>query len=316
MTSELEIVRVFRRAFGVNASEDVEFFTLAGSGMVVSTDTLTESADLPPGFGLRDAGRKSVACCVSDFAAKGVRPRFGVISATLPYGFTKRKAVSLARGIAEAATEFGLQILGGDTGGGRELVLQVTLLGAAEKIVPRGGAEDGDAIYVTGSFGYAAAGRRIIMDGMAAGRRFAAAARRALLRPKPPVEFGARYSHLATSAMDSSDGLSACLIEMASQSGMMFVLDRLPASHDLIDFADRHGIDPDELILNGGEEYEIVFTAAAAARPQLESLARADGVALSTIGSVRRGTGAYYISGGKMRAITSRGWSHFSPSCM
>ena len=310
MVSEREIIDIFRKRIGEAAPEDVEVFTLGGTGMVMNVDTLVGSTDVPPGTGIADAGFKSVASCASDFAAKGVRPKYGAIAVTVPDGLTREDIENLSEGVAQAAGDLGVRILGGDTGSGDDLVVQVTLLGAADSIVPRGGACEGDAIYVTGKTGYAAAGLAILTNGASAGGAFAEEARRALLRPRPPAEFGAGYRELVTSAMDSSDGLSTCLAEMAGQSGTMFLVEDLPVTVDLAEFAERNGMAAEDLVLDGGEDYEIVFTAPPGADRSLRDLAQSAGVRLTRIGRVSCGAGVYRESGGRRVPVENRGWVH------
>ena len=84
--SEKKIIELFQSKLG-NASfvpEDVELFKIGKEQLVVKVDTFVESTDLPPRMNLEDAARKSIVSCVSDFAAKGVRPIFGIVSLTIP----------------------------------------------------------------------------------------------------------------------------------------------------------------------------------------------------------------------------------------
>ena len=86
---------------------------------------------------LADAARKSVVACVSDFAAKGVEPQYGIISVNFPSSVSRSKVEEAASGFRKACKEFGISILGGDTNAGKEIVFNVCIFGSAEKIVPR-----------------------------------------------------------------------------------------------------------------------------------------------------------------------------------
>ena len=115
--SEKKIIELFQSKLG-NASfvpEDVELFKIGKEQLVVKVDTFVESTDLPPRMNLEDAARKSIVSCVSDFAAKGVRPVLGIISLTIPKKLSRSNIESLACGFQRAAREFELKILGGDT---------------------------------------------------------------------------------------------------------------------------------------------------------------------------------------------------------
>ena len=83
---ESEIIKKFQSVFGEKnfVSEDVESFSIGKTQVIVKVDTLVQSTDIPPQMSLKDAARKSIVACVSDFASKGVKPEFGIISVNLP----------------------------------------------------------------------------------------------------------------------------------------------------------------------------------------------------------------------------------------
>ncbi len=119
--SEKKIIELFQSRLG-NTSfvpEDVESFKIGKKCIIVKVDTLVESTDLPPGMKLEGVARKSIVSCVSDFAAKGVKPIFGIVSLTIPKRLSKSNIESLAKGFQKAAREFELKILGGDTNEGK-----------------------------------------------------------------------------------------------------------------------------------------------------------------------------------------------------
>ncbi|MDH3191781.1 MAG: AIR synthase related protein, partial [Nitrosopumilus sp.] len=135
-------------------SEDVETFCMDKTRIVVKVDTLVQSTDIPPKMKLVDAARKSVVACISDFASKGVKPEFGIISLNLPKSISRTKVIQIASGLKTVSKEFQIKILGGDTNEGAELVFHVCIFGKSDKIVTRKGARSGDSIFVTGPFGY------------------------------------------------------------------------------------------------------------------------------------------------------------------
>ena len=139
--NEKKIIELFQSRLGNTnfVPEDVESFKIGKKHIIVKVDTLVESTDLPPEMELIDAARKSIVSCGSDFAAKGVRPIFGIISLTIPKKLSRSNIESLAKGFQRAAREFELKILGGDTNEGKELVINFSLFGISEKIVNRKG---------------------------------------------------------------------------------------------------------------------------------------------------------------------------------
>jgi len=163
--NEHKIIQIFQNNFGKNkfVSEDVEFFKIGKTNFVAKVDTLVESTDIPLGMKLQDAARKSVVASVSDFASKGVKPQYGMISITIPKKFSKQKIKELAIGLGKASKEFGFRFVGGDTNEGKELVIQVSLFGSTKKIIRRKGAKRNDVIITTGPFGYSSAGLKILL---------------------------------------------------------------------------------------------------------------------------------------------------------
>ena len=294
-------------------SEDAELFRLGGAGLAVSIDTLVASTDIPPTMSLRDAARKSVASCVSDFAAKGVRPAAAVVSVILPRRISAAQVRQISGGIAAGAREFGICVLGGDTNEGKEIAISVCVLGRTPRRVPRrAGSRVGDIIMTTGAFGYAAAGLVVAVSPrrLAGSARFLSRARRALIRPTPPLAFCLRSSASFTASMDSSDGLAATLHEMAAQSGVRFELDALPVGSGVREFAALNGLDAADLVLYGGEEYETVFTCRQAACASLQRRASALGVDLCKIGRVVRGRGVYATDSAARFRVKDRAWQH------
>ena len=311
--NEREIIQIFQNNMGKNkfVSEDVEFFKIGKTKFVTKVDTLVESTDIPLGMKLQDAARKSVVACVSDFASKGVKPQYGMISVTIPKKFSKQKIKELGIGLGKASKEFGFRFVGGDTNEGKELVIHVSLFGSTKKIVTRKGAKTNDIIITTGSFGYSSAGLKIILGKKKAAAKFSKKAKKTVYRPVPRLKFGISNSKFFSSSMDSSDGLSSTLHEMSKQSKKKFVLTKLPTNQDVFEFAKNNRMDPLDLILNGGEEYEIVATVNPSNLAKVRKNSKVQKVLLYEIGYVTDGAGVMYETGTKKIPIKNKGWLHF-----
>lgn len=311
---ESMVIEAFRRALRIKTdSDDVELFGLDSATICATVDTLVASTDVPPTMSLRNAARKAVASCVSDFAAKGIRPSVGLVSVVLPKKITKSQINQLAAGTAEAAREFGIQILGGDTNEGNETAISVCIIGKRPRRIPRrGGAHAGDLIMTTGAFGTASVGLYISMSRqkLKGAKKFMLRARREFMRPSPPLEFCVHSSALFSSSMDSSDGLGTTLHEMASQSRVRFEIDALPIDDGLYKFASCNKLDALELVLYGGEEYATVFTCKRSARTALQRRADKLGIQLYEIGHVLKGRGVYATNLGNRFRVQNRGWKH------
>ena len=314
--NEKKIINLFQNRLG-NAGfvpEDVEFFKIGKNNLVTKVDTLVESTDVPPGMKLDDVARKSVVSCVSDFAAKGVKPIFGIISLTIPKRFSKLNIESLAKGFQKATKEFQVKILGGDTNEGKELVITFSLFGVSEKIVKRSGAKTNHVIITTGPFGYSAAGLSILLKNKKCSKKFKVKAKRAVFKPNCRLMFGLKNRNYFSSSMDSSDGLSTTLNEMSIQSKKRFVITKMPSENDVFDFASSNRLNANDLIFNGGEEYEIVATVSMSNLPKIKKYAKRNQVKLYEIGYVTKGKGVFYKKDGKLVRIKDEGWQHLQKS--
>jgi len=313
---ERGVIAEFRRALGLRGPhDDAEAATVRSARLLAKVDTLVASTDVPPGMSPRDAARKAVVACVSDFASKGARPRLALASITLARGTPRAHVRQLASGLAGAASEFGIRFLGGDTNGGDGLSITVCALGEAPRRVPRrSGARAGDIVMVTGPFGHAAAGLAIATSRgrLASTARFASAARRALFRPSPPLGFCAGAARHFTASMDSSDGLAATLWEIATQGRVRVEVDAAPAGEGVRGFAASNGLDAMDLVLYGGEEYETVFACRPSSRAALRRRAARHGVRLLEIGRVAPGRGVVLADSGRRAHVRNAGWRHLS----
>lgn len=261
--------------------DDAAAVALPGGGLLlVTTDLLMEDVHFRLAWGaLEDLGWKALAQNLSDIAAMGGVPTQAVIALGLPARLTPDDAVALYRGMAALAEPAGVEIVGGDTIKSiGPLTLGVTVLGrvAETDILTRAGGQPGDALYVTGTLGAAAAGvklldrARSIPDAL----RPAVAAQ---LRPQPRLAAGRALAatHAVTAMMDLSDGVATDLHRLCRASGVGAEVDRatLPV-HPVVPAACAwlaDGSDPWTLALAGGEDFELLLTAPADAEASLRA---------------------------------------------
>ena len=314
--NEKKIIELFQGRLGNTnfVPEDIESFKIGKKHIIVKVDTLVESTDLPPEMGLVDAARKSIVSCVSDFAAKGVKPIFGIVSLTIPKKLSRSNIESLAKGFQRATSEFELKILGGDTNEGKELVINFSLFGISEKIVGRKGAKANHVIITSGPFGYSAAGLSILLKNKKSSRKFSTKAKNSVFKPNCRLMFGLKNKNYFSSSMDSSDGLSTTLNEMSNQSKKKFVITKMPSENDVFGFASSNRLNANDLILNGGEEYEIVATVNTYNLPKIKKYAKKHRMKLYEIGYVTKGKGVFHKINGKLIKIKDEGWQHLQKS--
>ncbi len=310
---ELEIIRIFQRRFGLGASfvpEDLEALAMPNGKFFAKVDMLVQSTDVPKGMTFAEMARKSIVSCVSDFACKGIKPKYAIISIALPRGISRKSVIGLANGFTSASNEFGVKIVGGDVNQGKEVVIDVAMFGVGGKISRRGGARPGDIVIATGPFGYTSAGLKILLDGLKAGKAFSRRCKRHVYLPKPRLAFGLNAARYFTSSMDSSDGLSATLNDMSKTSKRKFVIDRIPTGIDVEDFSRKNRVSLTDLVFCGGEEYEIIATVPKKSIGAIRRIASNLGVPLFEIGLVAAGRGVVLDSCGTRFALKRCGWVH------
>jgi thiamine-monophosphate kinase len=309
---EKKIISILQKNLVKTAHEDVEIFRLGKNFGVIKTDTLVQSTDVPPQMSPEQIARKSMVAPLSDFASKGVRPKHGIISVSLPRNYPRSKLTRLASGFRQASRQFGVKILGGDTNEAKEIVISVMLFGVAKKITPRSGARTGDIIITTGRFGKTGAGLGILLHKNKSYGKFRKDCIDSALLPKPQLKFGIASSKYLSSSMDSSDGLSTTLTELAISSKKKFIIDTIPKEPGLDEFAKVNRCKTLDLVFNSGEEYEIVATTHPKNIPRLQKIAKKYRINLIQIGLVQSGRGVFLQSDKKQIPIKNKGWRHFA----
>ncbi len=305
--SEKDVIAIFSSALGIADLDDVASIALGKKTLAFKSDMLVGMTDVPQQMTPRQAARKSVVACASDLAAKGAQPLAALISLGLPKTVTRGYVEELARGFQMASNEFGVKIVGGDTNEASDLVIDCSMIGIADRIPPRSGARSGDAVVISGPFGYPASGLAILMGGARATGQFRKNAVDSVLEPRPRQDF-AVFARFFSSSIDSSDGLAASLYEIASQSKVDIQTDYDKVRAQGVDeFAHANGLDPCNLVFFGGEEYEIVATIPKKWLPKARALAKKSGITLHEVGIVKKGSGKVYD--GKS-LLENRGYQH------
>lgn len=272
-------------------------------------------------------GFKSLARATSDLAAMGASPRYFLLTLALPLHRTGAWLDDFLRGMATASRQLGIRLIGGDTKRHESVAISITVLGeiAPGLAVTRSGARRGDIIYVSGTLGAAQLGLLMVKSDHALARKRGLSRQssplEAHLYPRIRVGLGAwlARNRIASAMMDISDGLSTDLLRLcaASRVGARIWADRIPCVRIP---SDRSGklskslaalkLDPLQLALNGGEDYELLFTVS----PKNEKkLRRAPGFAdLTPIGQIERGRKVMLVGkDGKAKPLVSLGWDPF-----
>ena len=316
---ERAIVRALTRRFEQPRSklplgfdDDVSAFPVSPrKWLILKTDSLVGSTDIPPGMSLRQASRKAVVATVSDFAAKGVQPSGLLISLALHPPVRPSMIREIAAGINEAAREYHCKVIGGDTGESTDLLIDCIGFGFGDSksVIRRDGARLGDVIAVTGEFGKTAAGLRILLSKeKALARRFPRLVR-SVVHPVARLQTGIKLANtrMVNCSIDSSDGLVWSLHEIARLSQIRMILEKVPVAYAVESYAAERSLDADAMALYGGEEYELVLTIPTKNFPILKRKIPS----LIRIGTVEKGRGQVILRRrGRDRLLEPRGWEH------
>ncbi|MCO6512042.1 MAG: thiamine-phosphate kinase [Aridibacter famidurans] len=258
-----------------------------GHDLLVTADMLVEGIDFRLEWAPTESvGHKSLAVSLSDIAAMGGEANWALISMGIPDRLWDQDFLfAFYNGINGLAQEFGVRIAGGDISRCPErLVIDSIVLGScpSNSAVLRSGAREGELICVSGPLGGAAGGLRILESKARVNTEKGIDSQDPIsrqLKPTPQLVLGnmLRVSKLATSMIDLSDGFSSDLRHICEQSGKGAVVygEKVPIDPCL------EKIDPDILLpfgspldaaLNGGEDFELLFTAPAEKRKDVEDL--------------------------------------------
>ena len=286
----------------------------AGCELVVATDMMVSGTHFLPDDDPESLGWKIMAVNVSDLAAMGAVPRWALLAISLPYpreGFV----AAFAAGLFECANSFGIDLVGGDTTRG-PLGFTVTAIGEVPqgRALRRDGAWADEDVWVSGQPGLAALGLASL-QGLAdldEGGRHACLA--ALRRPQPRVALGQALRGLASSAIDVSDGLLADLGHILDRSGVGARVDVAMLPRAALDAVCADAERVRESLLAGGDDYELVFTAAAERRAQIDALSHRLGLPLTRVGQITdepAGTLNLREPDGTLSRPARRGYDHF-----
>ncbi len=238
--------------------------------LVITTDMLVEDVDFTRAIPMEFVARKSLAANLSDLAAMGATPAYAVVALGAPAWLD---IPSFMQAMAEAAAKYAIEIVGGDLSRAEKMIVSITALGRAARPLLRSTAKPGDRIYVSRPLGASAAGLALLKRGWSlepppdlpyGQREFAAAIIRRHVDPEPEVALGIVLASIeaVTACIDISDGLSTDLHHLCEASGVGAEIERerIPVFPDLRSAGPALGIDVRNAVLNGGEEFALLFT--------------------------------------------------------
>lgn len=321
---EFEIIaRFFRplaegKAGALGLTDDAALIDVAeGHTLVATTDTMVAGVHFFEDAAADLVARKLLRVNLSDLAAMGARPVTYLLSVVLPGDFREPWLADFCEGLRADQERFGVYLSGGNTcATSGPATLTVTAFGEVPKgtALLRSGAKSGDAVLVSGTIGDGALGLRALRgeikpeDGES---RDFLVSRYHL--PEPRIALAMALRGLAHAAIDISDGLVADLGHICETSGVGAVVEW---PHVPLSPAARRVLAADatlrEAVLGGGDDYELLFTAAPGTLDAVAAAGKACGVAVTAIGQIRGTAGVTIVdSKGSEIAVASAGYRHF-----
>ncbi|MEO6213704.1 MAG: thiamine-phosphate kinase [Vicinamibacterales bacterium] len=291
-----------------------------GALQVLTTDALVEGVHFDRRFSsLPDVGYKAIAVNLSDVAAMGGTPSLVLLSLMLPDGTSLDDLDGLLDGVLDMSARARVTVAGGNvTRSPAGLIVDVTAAGYVRprRILRRGGGRPGDALYVTGTIGGAAAGLEWLREHASAPLDpLMATAVGRHRRPEPRLRIGAVLgrARVASACMDLSDGLADAVRQIAEASGTGAVIDAaaLPIDAGARAWFLTRGCDPVQAALSGGDDYELLFTLPHRTARRLRSVERVSrGVQLTRIGELTVEPALLVLRDGVPESLP-RGFAHF-----
>jgi len=281
---------------------------------LITADLLIEDVDFRLSYAdPYSIGHKALAVSLSDIAAMGGTPTWALLSIGIPERLWNSEFLDdFYTGWHSLATIFGVGLVGGDVSRSPDKLVIDSIVGGDVPIgtaLSRSGAKRGDAIFVSGSLAAAAAGLKLLEEGVikSEANEFEELSIKRQLRPTPQIDLAKHLMvlQITTSAIDISDGLASDLVHIceASNCGAILIAESIPVDPSVKKIYPNESL---ELALNGGEDLELLFTVSADDIPKLADLP------VTQIGSITSETGRLeIIKNGVVETLAASGFRHF-----
>jgi thiamine-monophosphate kinase len=291
---------------GLGIGDDASAVRVGRYFQLVSTDILIEDVHFRlQDFSLPELAEKSLAVNLSDIAAMGGRAQYFYLCLGFPDRLASGQLRPFFSKLSRAAKKWRVELAGGDYSRSEKMVVAITVVGRCKKPVLRSGARPGDWIAVTGPTGESALGLKLLLDG----EKDSPFIRRHK-HTVPQCEKGLKLAGYAHAMIDLSDGLLLDLSRLLKASGVGGEIDyeKLPVSPRFRQLCRQKDYREKELVLAGGEDYQLLF----ALSPLQESRLRKTGMAYHLIGKISAGRRLRVLEKGRPLQISRLGFDHFA----
>jgi thiamine-monophosphate kinase len=302
-----------RRHLLIGIGDDTAAWKVRSGIELITTDVMVEGIHFDFSYtSWRDLGWKSIAINISDVYAMGGRPKYALVSLSLPGHHDVNNILQMYQGMMDICNAYGITLAGGNVSSAEKVAVNVTLTGTTSKdMTTRSAAKPGDLIAVFGYPGLSAAGLRTLKGEAPVSAGALTLLRKAHLRPAPLLDSGPNLAACGVkAAIDTSDGLLSDLGHICEASHVSAVIyaQNLPL-HPLLKRYFKH--DNLELALTGGEDYRLLFTAGC---ETMDSVQEKFDPAPAVIGEIVDGQlGRIRVldAHGKEFKFSHKGWDHY-----
>lgn len=330
MIDEFSLIRKISQKISINSKNVIKGIgddcavikATSGKYLMITCDCQVEGVHFLKNKSPEDVGRKAIAVNVSDIASMGGKPTFCLISLIIPKDIDLKYIDDLYSGIILECKNYGVEIIGGNISKGKELIIDVFMMGEVtpKELILRSTAKPGDKVLVTGSLGEAAAGLKLLSlptSGIQHHTSHFSRLIKRCLTPQARLLEGKTIAktRMATSMIDISDGLSTDAFNLCEQSkvGIKIYEALFPMSNDLILVSKLFNKSAFDLALNGGDDYELLFTVPSNSVDEIvNEVFKKTGTKVSVIGEVlpKAKGGWLVLKNGKEVPLKSGGWDH------
>jgi thiamine-monophosphate kinase len=318
MLAEFELIKKISKKFLVQKEnligigDDCAVVKMEDKYLLYTIDSMVQDVhfDIKLGLSWIDVGYKAVVRAISDIGAMGGMPEYILVALSLRKDFSNKICEQLITGIQTAVKEYGVMLIGGDITSSKTVNITVSVIGScSQKPILRKGAKIGDDIYITGYTGLSSMGLFLLKKGIKSKdlREFIESYK----RPKARIDLGRELLSLANSMIDISDGLIGDLKHILDESkvGALIEKDLIPIHSDFFKTSIKKS-KIYEHILNGGDDYELLFTADKKKEKEIEKLSIKNGVKITKIGSIVK-RGFFIKEDNNILPLISKSYEHF-----
>ncbi|MHA1114879.1 MAG: thiamine-phosphate kinase [Candidatus Heimdallarchaeaceae archaeon] len=304
----------------LEVNDDASAFSISENKvLLINADMLVSETDILPGTSLKQIGKKAVTMSVSDIIAKGTFPLACLASVCFPPSLDVTDANEILIGIKEMATEYNSLFLGGDLNQSNDIIIDIISFGITQpnNVIPRKGVEPGDVLFTTGTFGWTALGFKILLENMCVEEEYKIKSLKSVYEPRAKLEYVKLFESLPIKAsIDSSDGLYSSIYELLSINNLGFSLTHLPVDKNFVSYCEKNGLNPLELTMNGGEEFEILFAVDKKDKDNLIKEAKKMNLSLIEVGYFTSNPLELNIEDklGEIYSFSKKGFIHFKKS--